>query len=702
MAGMAGMIGIGMGLYARRHSGAGGVSPPPPPPPPVTPLTAVAADGWRATWPSPPATVTPMATTLSVTRQGFDATGAAAFPVDAVGVLSRVRLPHPDHAILTADQVSLSEFIYAGDTISGMTNGSTRAYPRPIAIWLNHDLERATAATHTLRLAVAHAHARNGRPVAAVRFTVSDGVTTVEQVVSAMTAITYASGLSVPHFAATIDLSGLMPGAFLVVDAVIYPWVGEAFTLSVDADTYPSPNLTTLRLLNDHTGSYGTGYAYVDPVSGNNATGLASASPATAAASPFLTIAGAAAAIRTFNNANHGRDNAGGGVIRLAEGVHNSSPFRTASGTTAFPLVIEAADPAAAATTVYLGHTASTNTSIPNHTEFRNITLRKQGGSVVFLDSNAGGNALLVFRGCLFDQNGTSSYSGWVYRVGRVVLSECSGAGMVANAFSTAYKAVTAIGCPSAGLGDATYHAVACRGARFFALGPATGRPAATGSFCGWNVISRNATGAAYNASSAVGPRGIAVVGNVLEGYGGFTDAVMWVHADSNTQPIENAVVQMNTCIGERVNLLYLDAGTNVDKSGCFAFNVFEQMNIKSDLFSTNGANTGNWPARYKVGWPGNMAYRGANNSQWYGPVGWIGEIPGDGEAATGSAPWPDLAWADDQSNRGGGAGGGDYTPGAGSAVPRLPAGRAPYGTDLKGRVLRNDGTGFIGAEQGA
>ncbi|MFN3938927.1 MAG: hypothetical protein ACK4KW_15300, partial [Gemmobacter sp.] len=152
---MTGMIGIGTGLYVRRATG--GVEspppPPPPPPPPVTPLTAIAADGWRATWPTPPGTVTPMATTLAITRQGFDAVGGAAAPVDAVGVLSRMRLPYPDQSSLTADQVSLSDFVYAGDTVAGVANASTRAYPKPVALWLNHDLERATAATHTLRLA---------------------------------------------------------------------------------------------------------------------------------------------------------------------------------------------------------------------------------------------------------------------------------------------------------------------------------------------------------------------------------------------------------------------------------------------------------------------------------------------------------------------------------------------------------------------
>lgn len=694
------MIGLGAGIFAWRPSGSAAL-PPPPPPPSV--LTAIASDGWRASWPTPPASVSPMAETLAVTRQGFDGTGTASAPVDSVGVLSRVRLPYPDQATLTADQVSLSDFIYAGDTIAGVTNTSTRAYPKPIALWLNHDLERAAGTTHMLRLAVAHGHARQGRPVAAVRFVVTDGVNTVTQTVNTTAQITYASGLSVPHFAANMDLSTLATGVLLTVDAVIYPWVGAAFTISTDADPYPSPNLTTLRLLNDRDGSYGTVYAYVDAVAGDNATGVAATTPATAQPAPFLTIAGAVTAIRAANKASFGRENAGGGVVRLVEGVHNSSPFRSAAGTPAIPVVIEAANPAAKATTVYLGPTANTQSSIPDKTEFRNITIRKQGGSIIFLDGANSVTGLLVFKGCILDNNGTSSYAAFVYRVGRLFLHECEGSVGQANTFSTAYKIVTAIGCPSGGMGAATYHAVACRGGYFAVQAAASPRPAATGAFCGWNVFSKGAgSGVIVGCKTTVGPRGIAVVGNVIEGWGAFTDPLVQINADSDISPTENVVVQMNTCVGERTNLLYLDSTSNLDKSGYISFNVFELMNIKSDLFSTNGANVGNWPARYKVGWRGNMAFRGSNNGGGYGPVPWTGEISGRDEVSVAAAPFPDMAWADDRSNLGADTGGGDYTPGAGTAVISLPAGMAPYGIDLKGVAVRNDGTGVIGAQQRA
>ena len=391
-------------------------------------VTAIQADGWRASHSAVPAEFDPVGDPrhVTVTRQGFDAAGSAITFDEDVLLTKRVRQPYPNQATLTASDVALADFVYAGDTVAGVTNASTRAYPKPIALWLNHDLERATAATHTVRLAVAHAHARAGRPVAAVRFTVTDDQGGSHSVlVSAMSVVSYtASGLSVPHFAATLDLSGLAQGALCTVDATIYPWVGEAFMVSTDADAYPSPNLTVLKLLNDRTGGYGTAYAYVDAATGDNGTGAVSETPATAAAAPFATIAAAASAVQSFNNATYGRNNASGGVIRLTEAaVHTHSSF---SGVAVddIPLVIEN-DPANSGKAVYQDAGSSTSNSIPDILKFSGITLRRNAsGNVIFLDnaaSSSPGNRALVLSDCTFDDNGLgASWGAWIYKVARM------------------------------------------------------------------------------------------------------------------------------------------------------------------------------------------------------------------------------------------------------------------------------------------
>ena len=189
----------------------------------LNPLTMIAANGWQATWPTPP-TLDPVGAprTVAITRAGFDASGTALALVDRLTMMKRVRQPWPNQTSLTADQVALSDFVYATDTVSGMTNASTLAPPRPICFWLTPDLERATGATFTVQLAVAHAYARAGRPVAAVKFIASDGTHSVESLVTTMASRSFASGLSAPYFEAALDVTGLDARTICTVDVIVY------------------------------------------------------------------------------------------------------------------------------------------------------------------------------------------------------------------------------------------------------------------------------------------------------------------------------------------------------------------------------------------------------------------------------------------------------------------------------------------------
>lgn len=681
-------IGVGIELGQTTKAALNTVPPAAPPPP----VTQILDDGWRAIHPNP-SLFDPDAgpTSVFVTRQGFDASAIPTSVTDTLALTTRVRLPYPDQELLSSNDVALSDFVYAGDVLDGVSNNSVAAYPKPIAMWLNHDLERATSNMHILRLAVAHAHARNGKPVAAVKFVASDGTTSIEHVVSTMTATTYpASGLTVPHFAVEIDLSTLAQGALLTVDAVIYPWVGEAFTISVDADSYPSPNLTVLRLLNDRTGAYGASYAYVDAALGNDATAVVSATPSTAQAGPFATVAAAVTGINTFNAASFGRSNdAGGGIVRLVEGVHVHGAFKSQGNAAHIPLVIEAADPSKRDSTVLTDGGSSKFNGIPALLKLRNITLRKAGGSIVFLDSGANSaGSLLVTESCLWDANGTNYYGAWVYRVGRFVQIDCAiGAGgdpKQGNFFSTEAIMVSAIGCERCA-GTITYQAAGCTDLPEFTLRSALGaRPEMTGVFLGWNVFSNGTTAnPIVSASAPIGTRGFAFVGNIVESWGTTTNAAIRLNADSDTNATENLVIQHNTVAGERANLLYLDGTVNVAKAGHIRFNLFHRYNIKSDVFAARGENTGNWPARFKVGWSHNVAIDGSNNASNFSASSWLGDLASSGESV-GLEP----LWQDDRSHSGANTGGGNYTPLPGSSLPVVPLDQAAYPTDLYGNNI--------------
>lgn len=666
---------------------------------PAANFQSVNADGAFVTYASPP-TFDPVSSPeyFTVTRSGF-LNGSPVSVVEDLICMDIIRQAYPAQASLTSDQVAISGFVYAGETISGSpVNNSTRAYPKPQAMWLNHDKDHATSSLYTLRLAVSHAYARNGRPVDSVEFIISDGTTTVTQLVTSMDVIAYsATGLSVPHFAADMDLSTLTQGVMLTVDAIINPWVGDAFQISVDADAYPSPNLTTFQVLNDRTGGYGTSYATVNLTTGNDGTGVASTSIATADASPFLTTAAAVAAITAYNAANFGRSSdAGGGHVRVVEGVHTlNTGFKSAGASVDIPLVIEAADPTKQTTTVLQDKNATLTNGTPTMLKIKGITLRKVGGSVTFIDSGASSAGRLIVEDCIWDLNGKSFYGAWVYRVGIFWQINCSGSAAQSQAFSTVYKAVNLIGC-ALGMGDAVFHSVGSTGSRLDAKGASGSMPASAGLFLGWNrFFATSGSNRLIGVDVPQGSRGLGINGNIVEAAGTHNAPAIQIAADNNAMAVENAVIKFNTVVGDRSNILYLDASTNAAKSGYVSDNVLAELNIKSDVFATNGALIGNWPARYKVGWRGNYAYAGASNGSSYSPTSWLGEIPSLGEVIFGT---PNFT--DDQSHDGGNAGGGDYAPTAGTSIPQIPAGKAAYPYDLLGQAIADDGTARAGAVQ--
>lgn len=698
------MLGIGIATTTLRRplAGPGG------PATPVAALTAIAANGWQASWPAPPA-IGPAdpRPAFSVIRPGFTAAGTPTTVTETVRVTTRLRRPYPDQASLTPDQVALSDFIHAGDTVPGVANGSTLPYPRPVCCWLTPDLERATGPSFTARLAVAHAYARQGKPVAAVTFIASDGVTTVAQTVSAMSARAWASGLWAPYFEVTLDTSTLAAGAICTLDAIIHPWVGTAYQASVQGAAYPSINFTVLKFLNDRTGSYGTAYAYVNATGGSNATGVAAATASAAAAAPFQTVAAAAAAIKAFNTAAFGRAEAAGGVIRLVAGIHAHATFASATAN-AFPLLIEAADPAAKAVTIYTDNGANVSGGLPGKVKLRNLTLRKAGGSVILLDNGAGVTTLdrmLVLENVAFDRAGAAAYGAWIYRTGRCWMVECTGdpAGSAAM-FNTATKEITLIGCSLPGqTTTAVYNAVASVVGWASDTANTTGMEPPSGQLFHHCMMSNAvASTKAFLASTAIGAAGLALVGCVIEAVAGNTAPAAAISADGVVSPAQNVLCIGTTVAGSRLNWLYQDSGTaTVAKSGWMRFCVMPYRNTKTDVFGQNGALTGNWAAAFNVGSRANVAVHGDNaGAAACGTGQWLGEVAAAGDVS-GSAALPVATlWQDDRSFEAGGGGMGDYTPGPGHGLARIPAGLAPYPVDLKGRALANDGRAVAGAIQ--
>jgi len=676
-----------------------------------SPMISVAADGWQATYPAPPASFSPITApvTLAVTRAGFTTTATATSVVDQLTVMARVRQPFPAQASLTADKVALSDFIYAGDQLpAGVTNLSALSYPRPIACWLTPDLDRATGSTFTARLAVAHAYARGGKPVAAVTFIASDGTNSVQQTVSAMSSRQWGSGLHAPYFECTMPLATLNQGALCTLDAIIYPWVGAAFQISVSGAAYPTINLTVLKFLNDRTGGYGQAYGYVNATTGNNATAVVSATPATAAALPYLTVAAAAAAIRTFNNTTYTRNNASGGTIRLVAGEHVHATFQTVT-TGEIPLVIEAENSTLKATTIYKDSGITAANSTPQKLKFRNLTLKKVGASVTMLDNSATLATLdrmLVLENVAIDRNGTSTYGAWLYKTGRCWMVDVSSAttlGAMLDDFAGVCKEIIAIGCSGPFASTNFFNAIACKltgGLRRVPSGANV--ELGLGQLFSHCHITQTTDGnrAMTSSTGTIDARGFALVGCVLEQTAGETAPNFSFHADTDVQGVENVLCIGTTVVGSRTNWLYQDTGTvTVAKRGFVRFSVNRQRNIKTDVFGTNGNLVGNWPAAYNIGCRANATIKGSNDGNSVPGVGrWLGETAALGDVSGSLATPLAVNWSSDQSFDGGAAGNGDYTPGAGSALPLIPTGLAPYPVDMLGRAVPNNGSARIGA----
>jgi len=664
-------------------------------------ITAIDTNGWKASYTSPP-TFDPVGDPkyVVVERSGFDASGGAITVTDDLLIMSRVRQPYPDHASLTASDVALQDYIYAGDTVAGVTNNSTRGYPKPLAMWLDHDLRRVSGQSYTAKLAVAHGHARSGRPVAAVKFSATDGTITVEQTVSTMTKTDYAvSGLSVPHFEATLDLSTLDDDALITIDAVIYPWVGTSAQASVDFDTYPSMNFCEMKVFNAVTSAEDTIFAYVDGTGGG--TPQVSTTEATALANPYATVAAAAAAIATSDGADASR-----GLIKITANTtiaHVS--FTTTVGPT--PLIVQGV---AKATSVYQDAGAHSFNGIPDKLKLLDLTLqRSDSGNRVFLDSAAdatNSSNMLVTENCTWDANGFSpAYASAVYRVGLYWQIECDGDDLGLGIATALRKLINSIGCGDYGIGHNTFNAAGCNDqadANFKDLSINVNRPAPVGRFLGWNFLGNTSNGVKIvNIDVTIDARGIAIVGNVIEQSGGATNSALSFLESTNTTTSENVVRMCNTIVGARSNSQYNSAGTVARAhSGFNKFDVSRQHNSKSDVFGTNGNLIGNWPVIYKVGHMANAMLIGSSSDDSVGVGSWMGEIASIGEAS-GTDATPLVAdWADDASTDGTGLGGGDYSPGASSALPLIASGLAPYPYDLNGVPVADDGTAYVGAAQ--
>lgn len=271
-------------------------------------IASVNIEGWSGEWRNgTPQTLAPDTSplTMSVLRAGFDATGITTSYADTRTFTRRKRQIYPNQASDTAITVALDDYVYATDTIAGVTNNSTVSSPKPVAAWVMPDRQMVGNSLHWELIAF-HRDARNNRQVACVIVTATDGTNTVTQTVASTAVSTLCNdACPVEVFKGDIDITSLNTG-LVTLNAKVYPWIGNSASV-LDSSTNSTAREFSPRYFLKNVSRLATPpLAYVDGTSGSDTTGTWSTTAATASASPFATVGGALAKIATQSAATGG------------------------------------------------------------------------------------------------------------------------------------------------------------------------------------------------------------------------------------------------------------------------------------------------------------------------------------------------------------------------------------------------------------
>ena len=545
---------------------------------------------------------------LTVTSSGYDAAGAPTTMTRTVYGTQAVRKPYPNAAttnesVVTTTltlRVALSDVIYSGDTVAAViggglytqgtataafsgasTNNSTLAYStaRVIANWSHPQWTRITGNTITLGVVAFQRHAQNGKPVAAMVFTVADtSAHTATAIVTAMTIDTLvpsvAGAPTVLSYQATLDISAFTDGNALTANFKAYPWVGDSTSVMDTSDAVnaqPTPLYAPLKFYLDRTSR--TAVAVVDATSGNDATAVAVAESAFNSASPpaaCLTINKAMALINAYNNANYGVNDAAG-TIYLKAGNYAWTGASTAISATAGRCwcIVTPFPGVSGSTTVITSQSG----------------LQAAGGTPIKLDGiavNVATGPVSVFNSTtymwfanlsMFVSNGTAP----IYQVVNYAVTGCSGIGALVGGFK-AFGGVNS--SPTLIRGNDLTGATATN-VVYTVLGNTNSALSAIpfmSEYSGQVIASKqpifafntmyrltNSSNAALGFFTSLSTvLGAAIVQNIFENnYSNSMQAIIGISADSSSgTPNNNVMLWHNTMVGGRLNRRYNESGS--------------------------------------------------------------------------------------------------------------------------------------------
>jgi hypothetical protein len=531
-----------------------------------------------------------------------------------------------------------------------VTNNSTLDYPRVVGNWAVRQCQTFGTVAH-IEFSAFHKFAENGRPVACVVFTATDGTHTVTQTVTEMAVSADSPISAISTYPADMDLSTMTDLSVVTFTAVAYPWVGDANSILNTNDgvnTFPTPLYCNLQGRVDKNDVHGK---CVVSSAGNDATGAVYATRALAeAGNAYLTIAAALTALAAYNNTNAGHNDAGGGIIYCVDGTYT---INTANGGTGMKEWVTITPATGATKAGVIIQAAANNAAMPYRLQLSGVTF---SGTTYLL---SGATKCVSFHDCIL---ATTSTSYTVYGFGYGSATNNTGSTprgfgeFSTNAMNWGLVRGNDMSISTACIGFCVL------GNRNVRIGTRTNVASAT-PLNDNLVYAFNITGAgSVITQMLIADResivhGVAIIQNLIIRYGAQTETLVSISADATVTNTNNVLLHNNTFVGARCNLGYNDTATGgpyPQLNWSIKNNIFSNYNNKDDTYQDNPDATGGWPVGYGVGHSGNH-FRSSAGGEFFGEC--TGQYFTRGSFAVPLQP----LYVTDNSSDGANTSGGDY-----------------------------------------
>ena len=601
---------------------------------------------------------------LSVTGSGYVGTSSAVVG-RAVYATKHLRFPYPleqtnDFNAQGSDVVirlSLSEYVCAGDTVTAfalagyyastngsgtnasaftaqtVTNSSTLISPTPFGKWAVVPMQQITNSTMRVKSSDWHWAARDGKPVAAVKYVANDEHSNTNTVT--VTSMTWDPALRAAVYVADMDISTFTNGDKIAVNRTVYPWIGTNLFQTTNGAHVTSP-FYTLTNLCDRTRQFGNSYAVVDAANGSASGVVVSHTNwnPNAVPVPFLTIDAALVAAKLSNSIWFGHLDTAGAVIMLTNGSYT-----------------------------YTGASGSLGTNGRTHTV---ITRHPSAGKMETIIGNQSGNAAAGYwttiRGLNITNNSSLNYwsnGGFVWWDECLINALCNGLAFQYGETAQYFTSCTFSNTPQGlrGYSNRSAPAPLVAGNDFFipvtadayciignywmnqqqngAVGDthsSSPDPSAVGGIIYNNQFYQVATANGVVALGQSNSIGFALAQNVFEQTNN-AGPVLTIWGDGNTNTCVQLLMWHNLSLGQRFNYNYQDTGGHFARREFIRFdlNFVDDYNQKTDLFTgsggADGRRLGNWAGLFgvhhfynvKAETPGVGAAGSFLNSQGYG-----------------------------------------------------------------------------------